>query len=184
MSPQRCCAASRLLPFLLCWVNKTQATLTRSFVRDFHNQWRQLPAAPLVNVKLQWFLSASASGTESRIRSSCGQMLDGKPVGFAADLWAFGCVVYQLLHGKPPFKAASEYLTFQKVTAGEYQIAEEVPQEARDLISRLLSREPSERLGEPFVCKHSPKRREIGSFPVMGRRSSERDCRQPLQVPS
>ena len=41
------------------------------------------------------------------------------PPPFAADAWALGCVAYQLLVGVPPFRAATEYLTYQRVAAGD-----------------------------------------------------------------
>ena len=39
------------------------------------------------------------------------------PPPFAADAWALGCVAYQLLVGVPPFRAATEYLTYQRIAA-------------------------------------------------------------------
>jgi 3-phosphoinositide dependent protein kinase-1 len=39
------------------------------------------------------------------------------PPPFAADAWALGCVAYQLLVGVPPFRAATEWLTYQRIAA-------------------------------------------------------------------
>ena len=76
------------------------------------------------------------------------QTLANEEVGYAADAWALGCLLVQMLQGLPPFKAASEYLTFQKVTAAEYSLQPDLDPAARDLITHLLVLEPSQRLGE------------------------------------
>jgi serine/threonine protein kinase len=34
----------------------------------------------------------------------------------ASDFWALGCVVYQLLVGRPPFHGGNEYLTFEVIS--------------------------------------------------------------------
>ncbi|KAF5834469.1 hypothetical protein DUNSADRAFT_8825 [Dunaliella salina] len=44
----------------------------------------------------------------------------------------------ELLSGKPPFKAASEYLSFQKVTDVDYTYPEVFPAVAKDLVDKLL----------------------------------------------
>ena len=43
------------------------------------------------------------------------EVLQDESAHAPSDLWAMGCVVYQLLTGRPPFRGASEYLTFQQV---------------------------------------------------------------------
>jgi len=110
--------------------------------------------------------SSSFVGTADYV---CPEMLSSQPVNYSADLWALGCVIYQMLTGKPPFKAATEYLTFQKITAREYLRLESgngggggggehgykendlkvstVSEEAKHLVEELLVIDPTQRLG-------------------------------------
>lgn len=41
------------------------------------------------------------------------EVLNNTGICYASDLWALGCIIYQMLAGRPPFKGRSEYLTFQ-----------------------------------------------------------------------
>mmetsp|Transcript_36789 Transcript_36789/g.67910 ORF Transcript_36789/g.67910 Transcript_36789/m.67910 type:complete len:465 (-) Transcript_36789:165-1559(-) len=75
------------------------------------------------------------------------EVLDGKKQSPACDLWSLGCIVYHMLVGKPPFRGASEYLTFQKVMECKPPYPEDIDSVAKDLISKLLVLEPSKRLG-------------------------------------
>lgn len=43
-----------------------------------------------------------------------------------------------MLEGTSPFKAASEFLSFQKVASREFEFPSHFPPAARDLIDRLL----------------------------------------------
>ncbi|KAJ1968475.1 serine/threonine protein kinase [Dispira parvispora] len=75
------------------------------------------------------------------------ELLTDKTVDKSSDLWALGCILYQLLAGQPPFKGPNEYLTFQKILRLEYSMPDHFSPQARDLVSRLLVLGPSERLG-------------------------------------
>ena len=82
------------------------------------------------------------------------ELLTEKNACKASDLWAFGCIVYQLLAGRPPFKAGNEYLTFQKIVALDYAFPRGFPPIARDLIERLLVLDPARRLTLDHIKSH------------------------------
>ncbi|KAH8695510.1 putative serine/threonine protein kinase [Talaromyces proteolyticus] len=82
------------------------------------------------------------------------ELLTDKNACKASDLWAFGCIVFQLLAGRPPFKAANEYLTFQKIVALEYEFPAGFPPVARDLVERLLVLDPARRLPIEHIKNH------------------------------
>ena len=82
------------------------------------------------------------------------ELLRDKNACKASDLWAFGCIIYQLLAGRPPFKAANEYLTFQKILVLDYSFPDGFPDVARDLVERLLVLEPLNRLPVEHVRNH------------------------------
>jgi 3-phosphoinositide dependent protein kinase-1 len=82
------------------------------------------------------------------------ELLTEKNACKASDLWAFGCIIYQLLAGRPPFKAGNEYQTFQKIVALDYQFPRGFPEVARDLVERLLVLDPQRRLTIEHIKNH------------------------------
>ena len=101
------------------------------------------------------------SSEENRARSFVGtaeyvspELLTDKNACKASDLWAFGCIIYQLLSGRPPFKAGNEYQTFQKIVALEYSFPRGFPEVAKDLVERLLVLDPQRRLSIEHIKNH------------------------------
>jgi 3-phosphoinositide dependent protein kinase-1 len=82
------------------------------------------------------------------------ELLTDKNACKASDLWAFGCIIYQLLAGRPPFKAANEYQTFQKIVGLEYTFPDGFPPVAKDLVERLLVLDPVKRLPIEHIKTH------------------------------
>lgn len=88
------------------------------------------------------------------------EVLRDKPASIPADLWAMGCLLYSMIVGKPPFRAESEYMTFQKIlehsesSLVEFPITSvdtnpELENTAIDLINSLLKPNPESRIGIP-----------------------------------
>jgi 3-phosphoinositide dependent protein kinase-1 len=72
---------------------------------------------------------------------SCGD------IGPAVDLWALGCIIFTALHGRTPFKEITNFLTFNKILSNKYSMEENLEEDAKDIINKLLILDPIKRLG-------------------------------------
>ncbi|KAL3421044.1 hypothetical protein PVAG01_07489 [Phlyctema vagabunda] len=116
---------------------------------------------PRVEVQPSYGVPGTSDNESDRAGSFVGtaeyvspELLRDKNACKASDLWAFGCIIYQLLCGRPPFKAANEYLTFQKIVALDYKFPPGFPPAAKDLIERLLVLDPQRRLSLEHIKNH------------------------------
>src|SRR5262249_29398137 len=77
----------------------------------------------------------------------------GKPVDGRTDVWAFGCVLYELLTAKPalPGKAVSEIITSILEREPDYDaLPEATPRHVRRLIQQCLLKDPGKRPPRPW----------------------------------
>jgi eukaryotic-like serine/threonine-protein kinase len=73
----------------------------------------------------------------------------GKPVDRRADIWAFGCLLFEMVSGKQCFKAETVSETLATVLMNEpdwSQLPESTPPRLRALLRRCLNKDPKQRL--------------------------------------
>lgn len=87
-------------------------------------------------------------------KSFCGtpeyfapEVVLGNGYGPAVDMWSFGCFLYEIMVGKPPFQADNRSRLFKLIIDGKIHYPERMSPTAKDLISKLLTPNPDERLG-------------------------------------
>jgi len=109
-----------------------------------------------MHVKVTDFGTAKVVGSERNARSNSfvgtaeyvsPELLNDKVTYKSSDLWALGCIIYQMIAGRPPFRGISEFLVFQKVSTRDFTYPKGFPETAKDLINKLLVVDPEQRLG-------------------------------------
>lgn len=99
-------------------------------------------------------LSKVAVSDDDRCNSSLGtieymapEVVQGKPYGKACDWWSLGALGYDLLTGSPPFKANNHAKIQEKIVKQKLALPYYLGPDAKDLLIRLLRKEPQKRLG-------------------------------------
>ncbi|WVF70948.1 hypothetical protein IAT40_005743 [Kwoniella sp. CBS 6097] len=82
------------------------------------------------------------------------EVLRNEPASAASDIWAFGCILYQFLVGKPPFRGATDYLTFQKILKKEMEFPEGFGEDAKALVDLALNLDPTLRPSVQDIKSH------------------------------
>ncbi|XP_042500949.1 serine/threonine-protein kinase D6PK-like [Macadamia integrifolia] len=77
------------------------------------------------------------------------EIIKGNGHGSAVDWWTFGIFLYELLHGRTPFKGNGNRETLFNVVGQSLKFPEgsNISNAAKDLIRGLLAKEPQQRLG-------------------------------------
>ncbi|KAL1989567.1 hypothetical protein VTN49DRAFT_6764 [Thermomyces lanuginosus] len=99
-------------------------------------------------------LSKVAVNEDDRCNSSLGtieymapEVIQGKPYGKACDWWSLGALGFDLLTGSPPFKANNNAKIKEKIVHQKLNLPYYLGPDAKDLLTRLLRKEPHKRLG-------------------------------------
>jgi len=84
------------------------------------------------------------------------EILTGNPYTKMVDWWSFGCLVYGMTFGIPPFEADNMNLLFNKILydAIKFPSQPSADDSTKNFILALLERDTNKRLGAPAIKKH------------------------------
>ena len=80
----------------------------------------------------------------------CGLEYQGLPV----DLWSCGVILYAMLCGHLPFEDRDTQKLYDKIIACDFLLPNYISDGAKDLIKKLLVKEPTKRLGIKDIKQH------------------------------
>lgn len=75
------------------------------------------------------------------------EIIQSKGHGKAADWWALGILIFEMIAGYPPFFDDNPFGIYEKILAGKVHFPSHIDPYAKDLIKRLLAQDRSKRLG-------------------------------------
>ncbi|KAL1301881.1 hypothetical protein AAFC00_006062 [Neodothiora populina] len=75
------------------------------------------------------------------------EVIEGKDYGMEVDYWSLGAIGFDLLTGSPPFGGNNHAKIQQNILRQKLQLPYFLGPDAKDLLTRLLRKEPNKRLG-------------------------------------
>lgn len=110
----------------------------------------------------------SVHAPNSRRTTLCGtldylppEMVEGREHDETADIWSLGVLTYEFLVGSPPFEAEGARATYRRISNVDLKFPPSVTAGARDIISRLLVKDPTRRMKlanipqHPWILQHT-----------------------------
>ncbi|KAJ3341274.1 MAP microtubule affinity-regulating kinase 1 [Gonapodya sp. JEL0774] len=94
------------------------------------------------------------SEADDYMKTFCGtpnyaavELISGIPyIGVKSDIWAMGVVLYIMMTGRPPFIGENISALYSKIRAVDYKCPDYFSTELRDILSRILVKDPSTRI--------------------------------------
>jgi serine/threonine protein kinase len=104
--------------------------------------------------KLRFIKKDNGVGNNNEVNELVGtaeyvapETLENKNVDISVDIWALGCIIYLFLQGRTPFKDKTNLQIFDNILHKSVEFKHEIDDVSKDLIEKLLVKDPSKRLG-------------------------------------
>jgi len=84
------------------------------------------------------------------------EILTGNPYTKMVDWWSFGCLVYGMTFGMPPFESDNMNVLFNKILYDPIKFPSSIPidDNTQKFLLSLLERDTNKRLSTPAIKKH------------------------------
>ncbi|KAG8850049.1 AGC protein kinase Gad8 [Tulasnella sp. 330] len=91
------------------------------------------------------------------------ELLESQGYTKTVDWWTLGVLLYEMMTGLPPFYDENVNTMYQRILSDPLRFPEDMPADARSIMTGLLNRDPNRRLGvngaeeikrHPFFAKH------------------------------
>ena len=129
--------------------------------RDLKPENLLLYADDDTSIKIADFGFAERTNGFISLKTQCGtpgyvapEVLLGQPYGKAVDMWAIGIIMYVLLGGYPPFNHEDDQTTINDEVEFHPEYWDQVSDDAKDLIRKLLRKDPLQRWSADEALKH------------------------------
>jgi|EP00624_Nannochloropsis_granulata_P006541 serine/threonine protein kinase len=103
----------------------------------------------------------SVHAPSSKRNTLCGtldylppEMIEGRAHDAMVDVWSLGVLLYEFLVGHPPFEAEGHSATYRRIARVDLHFPRDMSEGARDLISRLLKKDPRVRISLTEISQH------------------------------
>jgi serine/threonine protein kinase len=115
-----------------------------------------------LRLKIADFGMTSLNPPGSLLETSCGSPHYCDPMvvsgerydGLKADIWSCGVILYAMVTGRLPFDDENLQRLLLKVQAGQFHLPSDLPDDLRDLIKKMLTVDPDERITLEGIKAH------------------------------